>query len=113
MEGDAFNNLAFENYGIVAGGIYSSESEVKHPIASTPLQNTDRKYEGTVDGFASAFPGFIVKAAAIMSLDPKNYEQEVAYIVGSVRTCAGITPQMANGTRFQFPSGRYGPPCIF
>jgi len=96
LKGDSFRDVSFENYGIVAASIYSSASDVKHPLTATSLQKlTNRRYEGTADGFATAFPGFLQQAAAAMSLDPKNYEKEAAFIIAAVQTCAQITPQMA------------------
>lgn len=114
MKGDSFRSFAFENYGIVSASIYSSASDVKQPLTATPLQRlSNRRYEGTAAEFATAFPGFLQRAAAAMSLDPKNYEGEAAFIIAAVRTCSHITPEMAHSTDRQYPNGRYmGTPNI-
>ena len=114
MKGDSFRSVAFENYGIVSASIYSSASDVKQPLTATSLQKlSNRRFEGTADGFASAFPGFLQRAAAAMSLDPKNYEGEAAFVIAAVRTCGQITPKMAESTDRQYPNGRYmGTPNI-
>src|SRR5262249_5213851 len=53
LKGDSFRNIAFESYGIVAATINGSASAAK-PLASSALQGTNRKFEGTLDDFARA-----------------------------------------------------------
>ena len=54
------------------------------------------QFSGTVDEFAAAFPGFLQRAVLARGLDPRNYEKEAGFIVGAVRTCAQIPPQMVS-----------------
>ncbi len=64
-------------------------------VRPSPLKTlTNRQFNGTVDGFTSAFPGYLERAAAAMGLDAKNYRSEADFIHGAVRTCSQITPEM-------------------
>ena len=69
-------------------------------IFGTAATRESRKYNGTVDGFATALPGIVQSAAAASGMPGQNYEKEVAFIADAVRTCAGITPQMAAGIQY-------------
>jgi len=59
-------------------------------------------FDGTIDEFTAAFPGFLQQAAIAKGQDPRSYEQEASYIVGLVRTCSQITPQMAKSVTSEY-----------
>lgn len=92
----AYRNIGFDNFGIVNAMIYSSAAAIKQPVSTTPLQKlTNRRYTGTVDGFAKEFPAFLQRAAQAMSINPDNYGKEIDFALKFVRICAQITPEMA------------------
>ncbi len=97
QNGDSsYRNIGFDNFGIVNAMIYSSAATVKQPVSVTPLQNLpNRRYTGTVDGFANDFPAFVQRAAQAMSLNPNDYGKEIDFALKAIRTCAQITPEMA------------------
>lgn len=71
----------------------SDASSPSQPIrAKTQL---DRQFKGTAEEFAASFPVFLERAAAARGLYPSDFQRETEFIIGAVRTCAQITPQMA------------------
>ena len=75
-------------------GVEDDASTVAHPASVTTLRALNRRYTGTADGFAAEFPGFLQRAADAMGLQPKDYTKATEFIIGAVRTCAQITPEM-------------------
>lgn len=63
------------------------------------LAPSDRRFIGTAEQFAAAFPDFLSRAAADWQLDPQSFAQESAYILDLARTCAEITPEMLDTVR--------------
>jgi hypothetical protein len=57
------------------------------------------KFAGTADQVATAFPSLLQQAAAKAGLDAQAFAKESEFVVNSIRTCAQITPAMAEGTR--------------
>ena len=54
-----------------------------------------RLFEGTAEAFATAFPGFLQRAAPTTGFSAETSQKDAAFIAQVVRTCAQITPQMA------------------
>lgn len=101
-----YRNIGFDNLGIVSATLYSSAAAVKQPLTATPLQSVpNRRYTGTLEGFARDLPGFVQRAASAMSLNPDHYAKDVEFVIKIVRTCAQITPEMARQNAVQ-NSGR-------
>jgi hypothetical protein len=75
----------------------------KFEKAQVPLSVQPRAFQGTVDEFAAAFPGYLERAASAAGLNPGNYGRVAAYLIDVVKTCDGITPEMAQSTASQFP----------
>ena len=66
------------------------------------ISEKDRLYSGSAEGFGTAFPGFVQRAAAVSGLNAKDYEKDIAYIIATIRTCAEITPEMAKKMKNMF-----------
>jgi hypothetical protein len=54
-----------------------------------------RLFKGTAEAFATAFPGFLQRAAPTSGFDAETSQTDAAFIARVVRTCAQITPQLA------------------
>ena len=54
-----------------------------------------REYRGTVEGFATAFPAFLQRAATVAGFADRDFSKETAFIIDAVKTCGQITPDMA------------------
>ncbi len=59
----------------------------------------DRRFAGTAEQFAAAFPEFLRRAAAHWQLHPQSFAPESAYILDLARTCSQITPEMLDSVR--------------
>jgi len=78
--------------------IFKPESDVHVPV---PLSIQSREFRGTTEEFLKEFPDFVARAAAAAGLDVNQYQKETALILAAVRTCAQITPQIANSVTDQ------------
>jgi len=54
-----------------------------------------RLFKGTAEAFATAFPGFLQRAAPTAGFGADTSRKDAAFIAQVVRTCSQITPQMA------------------
>jgi hypothetical protein len=70
--------------------------------------STAEIYKGTADGFASALPGFVDRAAKLRQV-PQNYAKEISYIAEAAHSCASIASYLA-ARRQDVRSGKIHPP---
>jgi len=101
--------------GPIVSGVTPSQPQGSGPSAGRPAQfqqtaprpaadgfkflvaipMADRDYTGTVEGFVTAFPAFLKRAADAGGFSDRDYSKETAFIIDAVRTCGKITPEIA------------------
>ncbi len=82
---------------VMGGAMHDARTMEPYKFEKPPVNLTpqERKFRGTTDEFATAFPRYMEKAASAAGLNPKSYDGVTAYLIEAVRTCDGITPEMA------------------
>ena len=71
-------------------------------------QREDKRFTGTADEFAAAFPDLLRRAAAEARLDAQKYAKAAEIVVNGVKTCAQITPAMGLSVQGKGPRGLDG-----
>lgn len=86
-------------FDLGGGSTYTAyfDSNVTTTVTIPGIGTATVTYTGTVEGFATALPGFLKRAASVGGMADRDYSKEIAFIIEAVRTCATITPQMAGG----------------
>lgn len=74
------------------------------PRAPT-YQREDKQFAGTADQFATEFPERLRQAATAAGLNAASFAKAAAIVVETVKTCARITPAMAQSVAGKGPRG--------
>ncbi len=72
-----------------------SISPATRPAPPQVATRPELQFTGSPEDFARAFPGFLQRSSSALALDSRRYEKESAALIEIVRTCARITPEMA------------------
>jgi hypothetical protein len=73
-------------------------NDIKAPdgfVFGSEMVLPSRLFKGTAEAFATAFSGFLQRAAPATGFGVETSKQDAAFIAQVVRTCSQITPQMA------------------
>jgi hypothetical protein len=73
---------------------------LRNASAGPAEKRAARTYQGNLDGFIAALPGYLQRAAAGIGAPARTYDYETAYIDHAARQCASITAEQAASVTF-------------
>jgi hypothetical protein len=65
------------------------------PLESISLK--DRQFDGTVEEFAAALPGYFQRAAQAIGVNPVDFKKDTEFVVATIKKCAQLTAPFAPG----------------
>jgi hypothetical protein len=73
----------------------ASAQDRRPPLESISLR--DRQFDGTVEEFAAALPGYFQRAAQAIAVNPVDFKKDTEFVVATIKKCAQLTAPFAPG----------------